>query len=80
MRKLGFISRIATIIFLWIIASGALIRHDFFIAVLSMFLGCWLIAMPDHYRKGRKKMAWVVFWLGLFALVLLMQWRGMAGP
>ena len=80
MIQVGLICRVTTIIFLWIIASGSLIKHDFSISVLSMFLGCWLIAMPDHYRKGRTKMAWVVFGVGFIVLVSLIQWRGMSGP
>ena len=77
MKIKGAYFRVAFIVSLWLISSGSLIKGYHFISFLSAFLGVWLIAMPDHYKKGRQKMAWVVVALGAAMILTLLYWRGM---
>jgi len=76
MKVSGTWIRVLFIAFLWLVSSGSLIKGYYFISFFSGFLGVWLIAMPDHYRKNRKKLAWIVVALVTVVILVLLYWRG----
>jgi hypothetical protein len=77
MKVWGGWIRVAFIVFLWLVSSGSLIKGYYFISFFSAFLGVWLIAMPDHYKRNRQNMAWIVVGLVTAVLLVLLYWRGM---
>ncbi len=77
MKVSGTWIRVIFIVFLWLVSSGSLIKGYYFISFFSAFLGVWLIAMPDHYKKNRKNMAWIVVALVAVVILVLLYWRGM---
>ena len=68
--------RIVLIALAWVLASGGLIKGYYYIAALSLFVGIWLIAMPDRYKKGQGRMAWSVVVIVFAVLCGLLYWRG----
>ncbi|WP_300351470.1 hypothetical protein [uncultured Alcanivorax sp.] len=76
MKSLGLTFRILLIVFFWLVATGELLKGYWYLAGLAAFLGVWVIAMPDHYRRGRKKLAWSIVVAGGVVMIALLQWRG----
>lgn len=76
MKKVHYVVRAFLIVFFWFMAAGGLIEGYYFIGTLSLFLGVWMMAMPDHYKRGMQKVAWVVVAVGSIILLGLLQWRG----
>ncbi len=77
MKVKGDFFRAAFIIFAWLVSSGSLIKGYYYISFLSAFLGIWLIAMPEHYQKGRGRMAWMIVMLVSAIILIFLHWRGM---
>jgi len=76
MKSIGLFFRVIFIVLLWLMATGGLLEGYWYLSGLAAFLGVWVIAMPDHYRRGRKGLAWSVVVAGVVVMVALLQWRG----
>lgn len=76
MKSIGLFFRVILIVLLWLMATGGLLEGYWYLSGLAAFLGVWVIAMPDHYRRGRKRLAWSVVVAGVVVMVALLQWRG----